>query len=323
MNDHSFDQMEASDAVDLSIILPTRNRAAKLAVTLEYLRALHVPQGYKCEIVVVDNGSTDETARVCQGYANNSSIPFRREYAPLAGLSRARNAGIRASTGRILAFLDDDIHPMPDWLIVIAHELAADPSLGMLCGRVELQNPGDLPMGIRRMKDRKYFAEVDDAFYLSAGGNWAARRTLFDRIGLFDSEFGPGSRFPAAEDAEFSYRAWRSGEKILYVPEMFVLHDHGRSSSESGFNLTREYVWGRGAFDAKCILQGDRMVARYMYWEIRSGLRRLIRDRQKHVWRNLLWLVQGFFHYVWFRLTHPRSRREEISLQRGALRPVK
>lgn len=317
MNDHSSDQMDASDGVDLSIILPTRNRAAKLAVTLEYLRALHVPPRYKCEIVVVDNGSTDETALVCQGYADNSSIPFRREYVPTPGLSRARNAGIRASRGRILAFLDDDIHPMPDWLIVIAHEFNAAPSLlSMLCGRVELQNPDDLPMSIRRMENRKYFTEVDDAFYMSAGGNFAARRSLFDRIGLFDTEFGPGSRFYAAEDVELAYRAWRKGENILYVPEMFVLHDHGRSTPESQFNLTRAYVWGRGAFDAKYILQGDRLVARYMFWEIRSGLRGVIRDREKDKWRKLLWLLRGFFHYLWFRLTHPRSRDEQIALQR-------
>jgi glycosyltransferase involved in cell wall biosynthesis len=311
MNDNSPDRMGASGMLDISIILCTRNRAAKLSVTLECLKSLRTPEGYSSEIIVVDNGSADETASLCQSFATTSSVPFRREYLSRAGISRARNAGIRASAGRVLAFLDDDIHPQPDWLLVIAREFTAEPSLGILCGRVELEVPEDFPFSIRNMESRKYFNAVDDAFYLSAGGNFAGPRSLFDRIGVFDPEFGAGSRFYSAEDVEFAYRAWRNGEKILYVPEMLVLHDHGRRSPESQLEVTRAYVLGRGAFDAKYILRGDSMVTRYMYREVR----RLISDRQKTAWRNLLWLLKGFVHYVWFRLTHPRSRPEKIALQ--------
>jgi GT2 family glycosyltransferase len=323
MNGHSSDQVNASGIVDLSIVLCTRNRAAQLSVTLEYLRALHVPEGYRCEIIVVDNGSTDDTPSVCAASSSTPGIPLRSIYAAAPGISRARNAAISASASTILAFTDDDVHPQADWLQVIARAFAADPALDVICGRVELQNPEDLPMSIRRLESRKEFQGMDDSFNTFIGCNFAVRRPVFDRIGLFDPAFGTGALFHAAEDAEFSYRAWKSGERIIYLPELFVLHDHGRRTSESELNLVRGYIYGRGAFYAKYALKGDSTALRQMYWELRPSLRTLTAGEKKLGWRHPLWLLKGFVQYVWFRLTHPRARSEQITLRRTTQPPVK
>jgi len=297
----------ASVPVDIAIVIGTKNRAAKLAVTLQALKALCVPQEYSCEIIVVDNGSTDDTPSVCAAFTSSAGIPLRSIYAPAPGISRARNAAISASASTILAFTDDDVHPRADWLQVIAREFAADPALGVLCGRVELQNPEDLPMSIRRLESPKEFQGMDDSFNTFIGCNFAVRRPVFDRIGLFDPAFGTGALFHAAEDADFSYRAWKSGERIIYSPELFVLHYHGRRTSESELNLVRGYIYGRGAFYAKYVLKGDSLASRHMYWELRSSLRTLTAGEKRLGWRHPLWLLKGFLQYAWFRLSAAKN----------------
>jgi glycosyltransferase involved in cell wall biosynthesis len=307
-NENSSNQTSNSGSVDISIVICTRNRASKLAVTLKALKSLCVPDRYACEIVVIDNGSTDETLLVCATFARSPGISLRREYVTEPGLGRARNAGIRVSKGTIVAFTDDDVLPDANWLKVIAKEFLADPSLGAISGRVELQNVDDLPMTVRRQESRKDLRGLDDAFNTFIGCNFAVRRSVFSRIGLFDPEFGPGSRFHSADDSEFAYRAWKSGEKILYVPEMFVLHDHGRRSPQSEMDLIRAYLSGRGAFYTKYVLQGDPTAARHMYWEIRSSVRTLIERKQRLAWRRPLWLLKGSLGYVIFRLTNPLAQ---------------
>lgn len=310
MPESSSNQTSTSGSADISVVICTRNRAAKLAVTLQALKSLRLPEGYSCEIVVIDNGSTDKTSSVCQSFRDAAGVPLRWQYVAEPGISRARNAGIKVSRGSIVAFTDDDVLPKSDWLDVIAREFATDPLVSVISGRVELQNPEDLPKSIRRLESRKEFHGVDDAFNTFIGCNFAVRRSVVDRIGLFDPEFGTGSRFQSAEDAEFSYRAWKCGEKVMYVPEMFVLHDHGRKTTQTMMSLIRGYIRGRGAFYAKFILQGDSTAARHMYWEIRSSLLDLRPGRENLGWRHPLWLLEGFVQYACCKATHillPRS----------------
>jgi len=167
-------------------------------------------------------------------------------------------------------------------------------------------------MTIRRRMERAEFNSLGDAFSLLAGCNFALRRGVIQRIGLFDPEFGAGARFFSAEDAEFFYRAWRSGEKLLYVPEMFVYHDHGRQTEEAGLNLAHLYILGRGAFYAKYFCQRDTPAIREFYWEFRSSLRDSFRHKDKLGWRHPTWLVKGFLHYMRFRIFEGKSSSEKI-----------
>jgi glycosyltransferase involved in cell wall biosynthesis len=122
----------------LSIIIASYNRADSL---LKFLRGLShqvVPDGVDWEVVIVDNNSSDGT--------KSAIVPFVQETPPRCiyllesrqGKSIALNAGLRAATGEILVFTDDDCIPDPKWLATIAREFASVPSLGVLGGRVEL-----------------------------------------------------------------------------------------------------------------------------------------------------------------------------------------
>jgi len=101
--------------MDLSVVICTHNRATKLTSVLEHLQSLVAPGDTSWEIVVVDNGSTDNTPAVIAAVAARAGVPVRYVYEGRPGSGAARNAGISESTGEIVAFTDDDIFPAVDW----------------------------------------------------------------------------------------------------------------------------------------------------------------------------------------------------------------
>src|SRR4051794_32617652 len=97
----------------VSIIIPTLNRASTLALTLSSIYDLPARDGL--EIIVVDNGSTDDTARVCNVYAcDNPKLNYIYDGEP--GLLTGRLLGASSAKGEVLCFLDDDVKLSPTWL---------------------------------------------------------------------------------------------------------------------------------------------------------------------------------------------------------------
>lgn len=284
----------------ISIVLCTRNRAAKLKQALQSILALKLPPGGDYEVIVANNGSTDDTSQVCSGMEPSFNGRLHVTFVPEPGKSGAANAGINLARGEIIAFIDDDIYPQSDWLEVIGREFSHDPDLQLLCGRVELFNPADLPITIRRQKDRIAFQTVSDSFNLTVGCNCAVRRQLFDRVGCFDRDLGPGTRFESAEDADFFFRAWRSGARIVYEPSLFVFHDHGRRTQEDRWSIRRSYAVGRGAFYAKHLLKNKLLILRAMAGELEWGLKMFVRREGDKGWQ-FIWLSKGFARFCWRR----------------------
>src|SRR6516165_4888936 len=101
---------------DISIIVPTRNRAGALFQTLTSVAMVVAPEE-SVEIVIVDNGSIDDTASTCQEIRNRfSKHNWRYFYDETPGLLTGRHLGAREARGEILAFLDDDVLLFPSWL---------------------------------------------------------------------------------------------------------------------------------------------------------------------------------------------------------------
>jgi hypothetical protein len=261
-------------------------------------------------LIVVDNNSSDDTRAVVDEFVRTSNLQVRYIFEGKQGKSHALNTGIREARGEIIAFTDDDVYPEPDWLTVIWREFTRDRSLQVISGRVELFNAADLPIAVRRSRERTAFHSPFDAFNVMAGGNSAVRRELFDRIGFFDPDFGPGARWPAAEDADFFYRAWRAGLKLVYEPAMSAFHNHGRRTLEAEKRIRRSYTVGRGAFYAKHTLRRDWSAPRAMYWELLWVLRN--RDI-KTIVHHMAWLLRGFIHYVLVRSTKVLTRTNDRS----------
>ena len=97
----------------VSVVVATWNNCHQLAVGLEALSRCVVPSHLGWEVVLVNNNCTDETEKVARGFRDKLRLVYVEE--PRQGLSRAKNAGIGASSGRLLVFADD-MRPCPEWI---------------------------------------------------------------------------------------------------------------------------------------------------------------------------------------------------------------
>ncbi len=233
------------------------------------------------EIVVVDNGSTDDTPAILEAWAGKCTFPVQLLSEPKAGLSRARNCAIRAAKGDLLAFTDDDCRLSVEYVSQLLRHDATDTGLVLRGGRVELGDPTDLPLTINttstliRWSRRNNSARHDRLSGHIAGCNMTMRRALIERIGFFDERLGPGSSIPAAEDADYNFRAYLADASLEYVPDMTVFHYHGRKTNDAGKKLCRDYEIGNGAVYARYLFKEPNL-CRPFYWNCKSALREII-----------------------------------------------
>ena len=290
----------------ISVIVCTRNRAESLRRTLHSLHAMAMPPTLAWEVVVVDNGSGDHTRAVTEETARATGMPLRYLLETEPGLSRARNAGTRAARGEIVAFTDDDCRVDARWLAQIDVEFGADTSLAVLGGRVELYDPSDQPISVRRQRERTHVTSLAQIATFMIGCNMACRRRLLDDVGFFDVRFGAGARIPSAEDWDFLHRARRAGARIVFAPEVLVFHDHGRRSVAQVESARRAYAIGRWAFYCKYLSAFDIEALRTAAHELRWLLGDLVRGRRPA--RELAAVAQGVA--AWLRAV---ARREGAS----------
>ena len=163
---------------------------------------------------------------------------------PRAGVSRGRNAGIRAARGEFIAMTDDDCLPEPDFLDAVL-EAFADPAIGYYGGRVLLHDPADYPITIKTSTQREEFPPgtvlKPGALH---GANFGFRRTVLEHIGGFDPNLGPGTPTRGGEDLELATRASFAGWRGAYDPRPTVRHDHGRRTPESISRWTAATISG-------------------------------------------------------------------------------
>lgn len=119
----------------ITVIICTRNRAIQLKRVLNSFSSMKPVEGATWEMLVVDNGSTDETPSVIEEFADR--LPLRRVWQPEAGLSNARNAGVAAAKGDYICWTDDDVEVDSDWLAAYARAFHRYPDGTIFGGVVE------------------------------------------------------------------------------------------------------------------------------------------------------------------------------------------
>lgn len=203
----------------ISVVLPTHNRAAFLDRAIGSILNQRLPCG---ELIVVDDGSIDETPTLVARLADRSTVPIRLLSQENRGAAAARNAGIRAARGELIAFLDSDDWWLPDKLALQAAAMAAAPEV-----RIAHSREIWFRHGRRVNQKKKHDPPGGDIFAASLAmcvvgmSTVMARRELFDRYGLFDESL------PCCED----YDLWlRVGcrEPFLLIPEPLTGKDGGR-----------------------------------------------------------------------------------------------
>ena len=235
--------MSSPATPEVSIVIPTRNRACSLERTLAALAAqTHPPDRF--EVLVAANGCSDGTTALV--LSRREPFAVRLVERPAASISRARNQGASAARGRVLVFLDDDVEPVPGFLAghARAHGSGAD-----------LVAVGPLLVPARH-RPRSLLAErlhsLDGAFALllasatsldwtcMTGGNVSMSRALFEATGGFD----PSIRGYGSEDYEFALRAAKAGARFAFLPDAGGYH-HRRDDDSLAAYLRRGRSMGR------------------------------------------------------------------------------
>jgi glycosyltransferase involved in cell wall biosynthesis len=287
--------MDQASALGVSAIICTRNRAVSLARTLQTMAELELGSDAKFELIVVDNGSSDQTPQVVEQFVALAPFPVRYVPEPRPGLSAARNRGIKSSAGDLILFTDDDCLVAKDWVTAALRAFAGKP-LQVIGGRVDLHNPQHLPITIRTAPDRATLRSVNDLFGFAIGANLTFGRAVVEQIGWFDEMLGPGSPAQSADDTDFVFRALIHGIPVSYDPALQVRHDHGRTGQADFYRLMNGYSIGTGALLAKWLLRGNTQLVRPVYWDVRSGFRAWRRGEQS--WRHPL-MKMAFVTGIW------------------------
>lgn len=229
--------MSADRVVDeprVSVVVATYNDLDNLQVCLASLAAQVPPTG-GMEIVVVDDGSTDGTAEaVRRDYPDIIMVSTRNEGAELA-----RNAGVDASKGEIVAFLDSDCTAPVDWLRRLADRLGDDRSL-VVGGRI--LHRGSFWQRVTGIADfGEYQGPRERQVSMLPTCNMGLYRTWFDEV-RFDPRMAPNA------DTLFASALGRFGARLLYDPEVMVIH---RPAVDAASLFARARRYGRSFVAAR------------------------------------------------------------------------
>jgi glycosyltransferase involved in cell wall biosynthesis len=244
---------------ELTVVVCTRNRAELLFDCLDSVVSDRSP-GVCLEVVVVDNGSTDDTAAVV---AARPSVRYVVE--PVAGLSRARNAGLAAATGALVAFLDDDARPDRGWASAIVDAGRRWPEASAFGGPVRLEWIGRRPYWLVPELER-WFSAIDhgptarllQSGEYPVGANLVVRRDEALAVGGFSLELGrvDGSLI-SEEETELLQRLVGP---IGWAPDAGVRHLVAGGRTRCRWLLRRAWAQGRSeAISAR--LQGEARTA--------------------------------------------------------------
>lgn len=267
--------------IDFSVVISSRNRAHALAGCFDALsKAALNAADMSVELVFVDNNSTDGTAEIVRQWSASAPIPVQIIHESKPGLSNARNAGITAAKGRILAFTDDDCEVSPDYFHTLSRLFADDDEIVMRGGRVDLGDARDLPITIKTDDERAVLTRDLHAGGFIHGCNMAFPKALIDRIGLFDPRFGAGAEFRSGEDTDYIHRAFAAGFTVEYRPELVVKHFHGRRDLKDIEKLHSGYSYGNGALYAKYMFDRRSNMRGMLRWDIRQAVKEAFGGRK-------------------------------------------
>jgi glycosyltransferase involved in cell wall biosynthesis len=212
-----------SGELSISVVVCTHNRAAELRRTLETLGQCDIPSGWKVEVIVVDNASTDQTASVVQT-ATLKNARLRYLYEPKKGLSNARNAGLAGAQSEIILFTDDDVLVAGDWIRQIVIPMVND-DCDAVTGHVTLA-PQLLRPWMTAMHKGWVASSLDAQTPEGTsliGASMGFRRSVLGRVPGFDPDLGAGA-LGSSEDTLFGWQLAQAGFKIKYVQKACAVH---------------------------------------------------------------------------------------------------
>jgi GT2 family glycosyltransferase len=230
---------DAAGTPDVSVVVAVHDHLSTTLGCLHALRAARTRTTY--ELIVIDDGSSDDSRLVLPRVPG---IRYSRNERG-EGFLRACNRAAASARGGVIVFLNNDTLPTHDWLDALVAPLAADPGLGVVCGKLlfpdgRLQEAGGIVWAdgtgwnVGRGRDPNdyrfnYLRPVD----YGSGACLAVPRRAWEQLGGFDDRFAPAYY----EDTDLAFRARAAGLGVTYQPACEVVHLEGVSSGtdlESG-----------------------------------------------------------------------------------------
>jgi len=249
-----------------TVIICTRDRVDQLRDALRSVLQVDYPH---FDVLVVDNASaTMQTRDLIAREFSTDRVRFVSE--PVAGLSRARNTGLRHATGEFVAYTDDDVQVDSYWLRALASGFARGSDVDCVCGlvpsgelRSEVQAYFDGRVSWSRNLDARHYslATPPPALPLfpfsvgefGTGANFAIRRIRGLRMGGFDTALGVGTPTGGGEDLDFFTRVLLTGRGLVVEPAAVVWHRHRDDLAALRYQA-RGYGIGLGAWLTKIAL---------------------------------------------------------------------
>jgi glycosyltransferase involved in cell wall biosynthesis len=196
-------------------VVPVRNAERTIAECVDSLLALEY--GGELELIVAENRSTDGTRGVLERYGD----AVRVVDAPRRGASAARNAGVAAARGDVVAFTDADCTVDRSWLRELVPVLG-DPSVGIVGGMILARPPASaIELYGEHLHDQR--RAVFDAPPYAITMNWASPRRVLEGAGGFDETLR------RSEDCDLSYRIGAAGYAVAFCPSAVVYHRNERT----------------------------------------------------------------------------------------------
>jgi len=240
--------------MDISFVILTWNSEKYIEKCLSSIAVSFGRGSLTYEILIVDNGSKDDTITIIKNY--KKKLPFELKLIILKrnmGTTYPRNLAITMARGLYLCVMDSDVELYPEVIEKLKSNLEKDPSIGLTVPKLlypsgKLQKSIDEFPTVFRKAYRYFFLkqleEKENRDYKSSppqyvdyaiSAVWFLKKDVMDRIGLLDEKI-----FYSPEDVDFCLRLWKSGLKILYDPTISAIH-HTQEISK-GFKLNSAFI---------------------------------------------------------------------------------
>jgi GT2 family glycosyltransferase len=227
----------------VSIVIPTRDRAPLLADALGSVVAQDYPAD-RYEVIVVDDGSKDETPRTALETSRSGGGPaVRLVRQPPRNANTARNLGVRQARGSLVAFFDDDQLAPNGWLSALVDAASRHPDADCVGGpcRVRFESrpprlcPRCLPWQEGGFDKGDRERTVDEV----QGGNMMIRREAFEEVGMFDEDLSA-----YGDETEWMVRMRKGGGRVVYAPSSWIWHRRTRERLRLSMRLREAYSSG-------------------------------------------------------------------------------
>ena len=241
----------------ISVIIPAYNASKTIRANIQaILDQTHSPY----EIIIVDDGSIDNTAAIIQSFSNVKYI-----YQDNAGPATARNTGAKAATGDVLFFTDSDCVPNQDWLAKAISGFE-ESGVGVVCGSYDIANADSiLARGIHAeilYRHHHLMPERPKAF---GSYNFGVKKNVFFEVGGFSEQYAQAS----GEDNDLSYKIRKAGYDIYFQKAALVKHHHPTKVMRYLKEQFRHGYWRAKMYgDHPEYMQGDDYTFWKDMWEI-------------------------------------------------------